>query len=60
MCNRVRNLRIGKYAPVQTANFTLPPAVQTSSANGPHLNIRGFDISAAEFPQRKKTSLVCI
>ena len=27
----------------------------TSSANVPHLNVWGFDISAAEFPQPKKT-----
>ena len=27
----------------------------TSSANVPHLNVWGFDISAAEFPQQKKT-----
>ena len=27
---------------------------KTSSANGAHLNVRGFDISAAEFPQQKK------
>ena len=26
-----------------------------SSANGPHLNVWDFDISAAEFPQQKKT-----
>ena len=28
---------------------------KTSSANVPHLNAWGFDISAAEFPQQKKT-----
>ena len=28
---------------------------KTSSANVPHLNAWGFDISAAEFPQPKKT-----
>ena len=28
---------------------------KTSSANVPHLNVWGFDISAAEFPQQKKT-----
>ena len=28
---------------------------KTSSANVPHLNIWGFDIPAAEFPQQKKT-----
>ena len=28
---------------------------KTSSANGPHLNVWGFDISAAEFPQPNKT-----
>ena len=28
---------------------------KTSSANVPHLNVWGFDISAAEFPQPKKT-----
>ena len=33
------------------ANFTL--CSKTSSANGPHLNVWGFDISAAEFPQHK-------
>ena len=27
---------------------------KTSSANVPHLNVWGFDISAAEFPQQKK------
>ena len=29
-------------------------ASKTSSANGSHLNVWGFDISAAEFPQQKK------
>ena len=28
---------------------------KTSSANVPHLNVWGFDISAAEFPQQTKT-----
>ena len=28
---------------------------KTLSANVPHLNVWGFDISAAEFPQPKKT-----
>ena len=28
---------------------------KTSFANVPHLNVWGFDISAAEFPQPKKT-----
>ena len=28
---------------------------KTSSANGPYLNVWDFDISAAEFPQQKKT-----
>ena len=28
---------------------------KTSSANVPHLNVWGFDISAAEFPEPKKT-----
>ena len=28
---------------------------KTSSAHVPHLNIWGFDIPAAEFPQQKKT-----
>ena len=28
---------------------------KTSSANVPHLSVWGFDISAAEFPQPKKT-----
>ena len=28
---------------------------KTSSANVPHLNAWGFDISAAEFPQQTKT-----
>ena len=28
---------------------------KTSSANVPHLNVWDFDISAAEFPQQKKT-----
>ena len=27
---------------------------KTSSANVPYLNVWGFDISAAEFPQQKK------
>ena len=31
------------------------PTEKTSSANGPHLNVWGFDISAAEFPQQTKT-----
>ena len=30
-------------------------ASKTLSANGSHLNAWGFDISAAEFPQQKKT-----
>ena len=30
---------------------------KTSSANVPHLNVWGFDISAAEFPQQKKTPI---
>ena len=30
-------------------------ASKTSSANGSHLNVWGFDISAAEFPQQNKT-----
>ena len=39
----------------------LHAASKTSSANGSHLNVWGFDISAAEFPQQKKrTSLVWI
>ena len=29
-------------------------ASKTSSANGSHLNVWDFDISAAEFPQQKK------
>ena len=29
-------------------------ASKTSSANGSHLNVWGFDISAAEYPQQKK------
>ena len=34
---------------------------KTSSANVPHLNVWGFDISAAEFPQpKKRASLVWI
>ena len=33
----------------------LHAASKTSSANGPHLNAWGFDISAAEFPQQTKT-----
>ena len=33
----------------------LHAASKTSSANGSHLNVWGFDISAAEFPQQKKT-----
>ena len=28
---------------------------KTSSANVPHLNVWGFDISAAEFPQPRQT-----
>ena len=32
----------------------LHAASKTSSANGSHLNVWGFDISAAEFPQPKK------
>ena len=31
------------------------PTEKTSSANVPHLNVWGFDISAAEFLQQKKT-----
>ena len=39
----------------------LHAASKTSSANGSHLNVWGFDISAAEFPQQKKrASLVWI
>ena len=39
-----------------SANFA---ASKTSSANGSHLNVWDFDMSAAEFPQQKKrTSLV--
>ena len=30
---------------------------KTSSAIVPHLNVWGFDISAAEFPQQTKTSV---
>ena len=30
---------------------------QTSSANVPHLNVWGFDISEAEFPQQKKRTV---
>ena len=33
----------------------LHAASKTSSANGSHLNVWDFDISAAEFPQQKKT-----
>ena len=33
----------------------LHAASKTSSANGCNLNVWGFDISAAEFPQQKKT-----
>ena len=33
----------------------LHAAYKTSSANGSHLNVWGFDISAAEFPQQTKT-----
>ena len=33
----------------------LHAASKTSSANGPHLNAWGFDISTAEFPQQNKT-----
>ena len=32
----------------------LHAASKTSSANGSHLNVWDFDISAAEFPQQKK------
>ena len=32
----------------------LHTASKTSSANGSHLNVWGFDISVAEFPQQKK------
>ena len=48
----------------QACNFTAPFRVfpvsewhatsTTSSANGPHLNVWGFDIPAAEFAQQKK------
>ena len=39
----------------------LHAASKTSSTNGSHLNVWGFDISVAEFPQQKKrTSLVWI
>ena len=39
----------------------LHAASKTSSANGSHLNVWDFDISAAEFPQQKKrASLVWI
>ena len=31
---------------------------KTSSADGSHLTLWGFDISAAEFPQQKKTRVV--
>ena len=33
----------------------LHAASKTSSANGSHLNVWGFDISTAEFPQQTKT-----
>ena len=33
----------------------LHAASKMSSANGSHLNVWGFDISGAEFPQLKKT-----
>ena len=32
-------------------------ASKTSSANGSHLNVWDFDISAAEFPQQKNARL---
>ena len=32
---------------------------KTSSAKVPHLNVWGFDISAAEFPQQKKARFWC-
>ena len=39
----------------------LHAACKTSSANGPHLNVWDFEISAAEFPQQnKRASLVWI
>ena len=34
----------------------LHSAFKTSSANGSHLNVWDFDISAAEFPQQKKNA----
>ena len=33
--------------------------VKTSSANVPHLNVWGFDISAAEFPQQTRVFVCC-
>ena len=33
---------------------------KTSSANAPHLNVWGFDISAAEFLQPKKTRVFSV
>ena len=35
----------------------LHAASKTSSANGLHLNVRDFDISAAEIPQQKNARL---
>ena len=39
-----------------SATLTLPP--KPRSANGSHLNIWDFDISAAEFPQQKKRTFL--
>ena len=36
----------------------LHAASKTSSANGSHLNVWYFDISAAEFPQQKKRTFL--
>ena len=36
----------------------LHAASKTSSANGSHLNVWDFDISAAEFPQQKKARVL--
>ena len=38
----------------------LHAASKTSSANGPHLNVWDFDISAGKFPHQKRASLVWI
>ena len=44
---------------VKFADGEFDAALKTSSVNGPHLNVWGFDISAAEFLQHKqRTSLV--